>query len=197
LRHQFSTGLGTSSPTARKGSSLLHMCWRPRTSPCMLFSWWLRLWELWGVQVGWYCCSSYRVTISFSSFNPSSTSSIGVFDFSSMVGCKYLYLPQSAASRASYRTALLGSCLQAQHGINKSVRVWCLCMGWRPSWASHWWPFLKSLLHFCPWISFRLEHFWVKILKVGGWPHPSARGPCLSTWGSLFRFHLSTVEHFS
>jgi len=30
-----------------------------------------------------------------------------------MVGCKYLHLSQSAASRASQRTAMLGSCLQS------------------------------------------------------------------------------------
>ena len=47
LGHQVSTGLGTSSPTkARQCSPLLHMCWGPRTSPCMLFGWWLSLWEL-------------------------------------------------------------------------------------------------------------------------------------------------------
>jgi hypothetical protein len=54
-----------------------------------------------------------------------------------MVGCKYLHLSQSAAGRASQRTAMLASCLQIQYGINNNVRVWCLCMGWIPSWACH------------------------------------------------------------
>jgi hypothetical protein len=32
--------LGTSSPTeARQGSPLLHMCWGPQRSPCLLFGW--------------------------------------------------------------------------------------------------------------------------------------------------------------
>jgi hypothetical protein len=43
------------------------------------------------------------------------------------------HLSQSAAGRNSWRTAMLGSCLQEQHGINNSVRVWCLCVEWNPS----------------------------------------------------------------
>lgn len=47
LCHQVSIGVITSSPTeARQCSPLLHMCWGPRTSPCMIFGWLLRLWEL-------------------------------------------------------------------------------------------------------------------------------------------------------
>jgi hypothetical protein len=38
------------------------------------------------------------------------------------------------------------------------------------------WPFLESLLHFCPCISFRQEQFWVKFFEVGEWPHPSTGG---------------------
>ena len=35
------------------------------------------------------------------------------------------------------------------------------------------WPFLQSLLHFCPCISFRQEQLWVKNYEMGGWPHIS------------------------
>ena len=77
LEHQVSMGLGVSSPSeAKQGSPLLHMCQGPRTSLCMLFGCWLSLWELPGVQVSWYCWSSYGVAIPFSSFNPSPNSSI-------------------------------------------------------------------------------------------------------------------------
>jgi hypothetical protein len=34
-----------------------------------------------------------------------------------MFGCGYLHLSQSAVGRASQRPAMLGSCLQAQHGL--------------------------------------------------------------------------------
>jgi hypothetical protein len=49
----------------------------------------------------------------------------------------YLQLSQSAADRASQRPIMLGSCLQAQHGISNSVRVWCMAMRWILSWAGH------------------------------------------------------------
>ena len=79
LQYQVSIGLGTSSPTeARQSRPLLHMCPGIETSPCMLFGSWISLWELPGVQVSWYCCSSYRVAIPLSTFSPSLTSSIGV-----------------------------------------------------------------------------------------------------------------------
>ena len=60
------SGLGSFSPTeAKKGSPLLHMCQGPQTRPCMciLFGWWLSLWELPGVQVSGHCCSSYVVAV--------------------------------------------------------------------------------------------------------------------------------------
>ena len=69
--------------------------------------------------------------------------------------------------RASQRTAMLGSCLQVQHSISNSIRVWCLPMGWISSQPVTGQPFLQSLLHFCPCISFRQEQFWVKIFEDG------------------------------
>ena len=66
LGHRVLTGLAESSATGdRQGS------WSTWTSPCTLFGWWLSLWELPGVQVSWYCCSSSEVALPFTSFNSS------------------------------------------------------------------------------------------------------------------------------
>jgi hypothetical protein len=111
LGHQVSIGLGPSSPTeARQDSSLLNMCQGPQTSPCMLFGWWLSLWELPGAQISWYSWSFHGVGIPLSSFSSFPNSSIGVSSLCLMLACEY-YLAQSAAGRASQRTAMLGSCL--------------------------------------------------------------------------------------
>ena len=83
------------------------------------------------------CCSSYGVAIPFSSFNPSPNSSIDLSGLSPMVGCKYLHLSQSVVVRTSQRTAMLHSCLQAQHDICNSVRVSCLHLGCIPNCNSH------------------------------------------------------------
>ena len=48
--------------------------------------------------------------------------------------------------------AMLGSCLHVQHDLSNSVTGW---------------PFLQSLLHFCSYISFRQEQFWVKYFEDG------------------------------
>ena len=91
--HEVSTGLSASSPTeARQGSPMLHVYWGWWTSPCMLFEWWLSLWELPGFQVCWQCWSSYGANILISSFNPFPNCSIGVPGLSPMVVCKYLHL---------------------------------------------------------------------------------------------------------
>ena len=134
LAHQIFVGLGASSPTEdRQGSPLLLMCWEPWTNLCMLFGWWLSLWELPGVQVSWHFWSSGGVAIPFSSVSPSPNSSTGVPDLS-LNGCT----SQSAARRASQRIAMRGSCLQVQYTVSHSVRVWCLPVAWIPSWASYW-----------------------------------------------------------
>ena len=54
--------------------------------------------------------------------------------------------------------AMLGYCLQVQHSIFNNVKDWCLPMGRVSKWASHQ-PFLQSLLHLCPYISFRKNQF--------------------------------------
>ena len=50
--------------------------------------------------------SSYGVALLFSVFTPSANSTIGVLDFSPMVGYKYLHLSQSVAGKASQRTVM-------------------------------------------------------------------------------------------
>jgi hypothetical protein len=82
------------------------------------------------------------------SVSPSPNSSIGVPRLSTMAGCEYLHLSQTGADRASQKTAMPGSCLQAHFGISNSVGVWWLCMGWIPIWGGPWMAFLQSLLHF-------------------------------------------------
>jgi hypothetical protein len=93
----------------------------------------------------------------FGSFSPSFSSSIGFLDLRPMVDYKYLHLSQSAAGVAFQSTAMLGSCLRAQHSISNSVRVWCTPQPLHPWDGSQVGlvtgePFL--LLQFCPCISF-------------------------------------------
>ena len=127
------------------------------------------------IQVSRHCWSYYVVAKLFSSYNPSAKSSIEVPYFRPILGYKYLYLSQSAAGRAFKRTVMLGSCLQAQYSISKSVRVWCLHMGWIPFWAGDWtaFPLVSASSIFCSCISFRQK----PILKMVSWPHPSTMGP--------------------
>lgn len=133
-----------------------------------------------GVQVSWYCWSSYGVTITFSSFNPP-TSSLGDPNLSPMFSFKCLPLSQSAAGRLSHRTAMLASCLQAKHSITNSVRDWCLHMVRTQSWASHLWAIRSvSALFFVSVLFFRQEQFWVKSCVGGLMCPPLYWGPVLA-----------------
>jgi hypothetical protein len=69
--------------------------------------------------VGRNCCSSYGVADPFSSFSPSSNSSIGVPGLSLMVGFMHPNLYWSGSGTVSHGTAILGSCQQALLGISK------------------------------------------------------------------------------
>jgi hypothetical protein len=81
------------------------------------------------------------VAISFSSFTPSSNSSIGIPMFSLTFGCEYLRLYYSGADIASQGTAVSGSCQQALLAISNSVWVSFLRMGWIPRWCDLWMAF--------------------------------------------------------
>jgi hypothetical protein len=59
-----------------------------------------------------------------------------------MLGCEYLHLSLSTAGRASQRTAVLNSCLKAQHSVSNSVRDWYLSMEWIPGSVITGQPFL-------------------------------------------------------
>lgn len=108
LGPQIYPGLITFSNTeARPCRALLHMCQGSRTSPCMLLvgdsvfgnSMWSVLVATAGLALG-------LLSLSISSIIP-----LILPDFSPMVGFKYLLLSQTAAHRASQRTAMQGSCL--------------------------------------------------------------------------------------
>ena len=97
----------------------------------------------------------------------------------------YLHLSQSAAGRHSQTTALLGSCLQAQHCISNNVRISCPPVIWIPKWARNSWaiPSVSALilsLYFFKQEQFRVENFQGVLL------FPSfSSGPCLTTGWTL------------
>ena len=66
---------------------------------------------------------------------------------STMVGYVHSPLYWTGSVTASQGTAIPGSCQQVLLGINNSVWVWCLQMGWIPRRGSLWMAFLQSLGH--------------------------------------------------
>ena len=67
-----------------------------------------------------------------------SSSFIGDSVLCPMDGCKHILMYFLGTGRASQETAISGSCQQALVGINNSVWVWWLFMGWIPRWGSLW-----------------------------------------------------------
>jgi hypothetical protein len=126
LGHQVSTGLGPSFLTeARQGSPLVYMLGHKgyrRAYVCSLVAGLVS-----GSSHGFGLVDTVGLLMGLPSLqliHPSPNTSIGSHpDLSPMVGCKYLHMPQSASGRASQRTTMLGSCLQAQHCNRNSVRV--------------------------------------------------------------------------
>ena len=58
-------------------------------------------------------------------------------------------------------------------GNNNSVEISCLQTGWILRWGSSGVAVPSvSAPFFCPCLSFRQEHFWVKNIEMAGWPHP-------------------------
>jgi hypothetical protein len=81
---------------------------------------------------GWLIFFFYLwVTNPFSSFSSFSNASIGVQWLAVNI---HLCICQAVAE--PLRRQLSGSCQQAYLGIYNSVWVWCLYMGWIPSWGS-------------------------------------------------------------
>ena len=66
---------------------------------------------------------------------------------------------------------MLGSCLQAQHGIHDRNGICCLNIEQIQVGPDIGLPFLQDLLHFYPCISFRQQQFWVKNFE-DGWVAP-------------------------
>ena len=98
LRPPVSWGLGASSLTESKPRSpLLYTCCGPHISWYMLTCWWLRVWEISGVQVSWDCWSCYKVTLLLNFFQLYPNSTTGFSSFCPLVGLKYLHLKFSAA----------------------------------------------------------------------------------------------------
>jgi hypothetical protein len=95
-----------------------------------------------------------------------------------MFDCKYLHQFQSAAGRASQKTATLGSCLHTQHGISNSGRVWCVPMGLIPSRAWHCFIHSSSLCSiFVPAFLSDRNNFGLKFLKVSWCSYLSTGDP--------------------
>ena len=68
--------------------------------------------------------------------SPSHNSSIWVPVLSLMVGCEHPHLYWSGSGKASQETPVSGSCQQELFGINNSVWVWWMHVGWIPRWDS-------------------------------------------------------------
>jgi hypothetical protein len=69
-------------------------------------------------------------------------------------------------------------------------------MGRIQTWSGHWMAFPSVCSIFCPCISFRQEQFWIKNFEGQLVTTSLHWGPCLSTGGGLFSFHLPTVGQF-
>jgi hypothetical protein len=149
------TGPRASPPIdVQPGHPVLHMQLEPWVSPCVLFGWWFRPWELRGggvsrgVLIGWYCCSSYKIANPFSSFTLSPNSSIRVPMLSPMVGC-HICIGQALAEllKGQSYQAFVNKCFLA------SAIVWGfgVCR-WNGSLggAVSGWSFLQSWLW--PWL---------------------------------------------
>lgn len=137
------------------------------------------------------------VVFPFSSVNSFPYSCLGVPDLSLMVSHKHLNLPQLAVAWVSQRTVMLISCLQAQHGISNSAKFGDCPWDKSQVWLVTEWPFLRSLFHFCLFIFFSQEQFCVKIFEGRLVTSSLHWGPCTSTLGCLFSFHLLTVGNIS
>jgi hypothetical protein len=117
-------GPRTSPPIdAQQGQALLYMRLEPLVPPCVLFDWWFRPWELWGI---WLVDT---VVLSMAFQTPSApsalslNSSIGDPVLSPMVAYEHLPLYLSGCGRVSQETAISGSCQQTLLGICDSVWV--------------------------------------------------------------------------
>ena len=131
----------------------------------MLSEFWHILWEHRGLSCHYW--SSYGVAIPFSSFSPSSNSSL-------LVPNPNQWLPVSICVCLSQLPVvpLRGQSCHAPVCTHIMVSVIVSGFGVH-SWDGSQigpvtgWPFFQSLLHFCLCISFRQEQVWGKMFKYG------------------------------
>jgi hypothetical protein len=128
---------------------------------------------------------------------PSPDSSIGIPVLSPMVGCETSHLYCQALAeplrRQLYQIPVskhfLASEILSQFGFSCGIDPQVVQSLGGLSFS------LCSTL--CSSFSFRSEQFCVKILEMGGWPHPSSGAPCLISVYGLDRFSLPFVGYFS
>jgi hypothetical protein len=141
-----------------------------------LYTLWLVVYSLGVLEslVGWYGSSFYGVAKFFSSFSPSPNSSIWGSPGSVkwLAANIYICIGQALAEtprRQLYQTPVSKQFLESAIVSRFGVCIW----DGSPGGVVSGWPFLQSLLHSFPYISFRQEQFWVNIFEMGGLPHPS------------------------
>jgi hypothetical protein len=122
------------------------------------------------------------LTNTFSSYSPFYNYSIGVPMFSPIVGFEHPLLYLWNFGKASQEAAIKGSCQQALLGIQNSIRVLCLYMGWIPRCESLWMAFPSgSALHFVPIFPLDKSHSGLKIWRLVCGPIPQP-GPLTNLW---------------
>jgi hypothetical protein len=134
------TGPRASPPTDEWQAILCYIYgWSLCILPCILFSCWFSLWELWGY---------WLVHIVFLPMGLQTPSAPWVLSLVPPMGtlCSVQWQAESiyhltGTGRASQETAISGSCHQVLVGIQNGVWIWWLYMRWIPRWVSFWMPF--------------------------------------------------------
>ena len=88
------------------------------------------------VLVSSYCCSTYRITVPFSSLGTFSSSSIEGPAIHPIADCEHPLQCLLGASIVSQETAISGYFQQILASVCNGVIVWRLIMGWIPGYGS-------------------------------------------------------------
>jgi hypothetical protein len=169
------------------------MCWEPHICWCILPGWLPSVWEVFGVQVNWYCWYSNWVSLFLSFFQLFPNSTTGVSSFYPLVGCKYLHLIPSAGCWVFCNVVMLVAFLWALHSLSQILGPphnldLTLGLSLDPLFLrllSISIPAFLSVMNnyrseFWPWVGNSLPHLM----------------PCLSAGGGFYKFPLPTVRHF-
>jgi hypothetical protein len=157
------------------------MCCGSHISWYVMPDWRPSIWEISGVQNSLECWSSYRVALLLSFFQLFPNATTGLQSFCSLVEYKYLHRTFSCL-------------LDLSEGSSARLLVSVIVSEfWASPWAGskfgpvHGPSFPQALLHFHPYISFRQEQLWVRVLTVRGQSH---------TWCSIFLLKVGfTCSH--